>query len=411
MLVLPVSRNNSRAAAVASSAGRELFNAGLFKESVAQFEKACLLDPSNASKVEACCQAMLMLEQGAGEARGKLMRAKTLAPFSAFSNVLQCRLAMKKAKVEEVGPHTDQNLMRELLVGYNEAFKLEPERFCAAERRDELLRFLGDKGPPAFGSGVSEEVAALRQKGVGFMGKKKWPDAFRALNECVQREPQNPRNLVLRSLVLSKCKARGNPAEVALRDAKMALRLHHGLADAWLALAVAYARLGDVDWALEAVEEGERQDPRATERYADEVGKIRATALKRKAAARRPEPWQYSESEAVAMAGTARCEPVLEMDSLGEMTIRSQFKRVMMGHQVRAADVALMAGEQRPVHVAQSDIRDGALARPKSPRSEAVVSPRHALRPTAKQAAKGAAPPKKDYDETLRGEVGEDAAQ
>jgi hypothetical protein len=216
--------------------------------------------------------------------------------------------------------------------------------------------------------------------------------------------------------------AKGNPAEVAARDARHALRLHHGLAEAWLALGVAYAKLGHVDWALEAVEEGERQDPRAMEACAEEVGKIRKTALKRKAAARRPEPWQYAESEAVAMAGTPRSEPVLEMDSLGEMTIRSQFKRVLMGHAVRNAEVSLMAGEQKPVHVAASDLREGAIARPKSPRNEAVVSPRHALRPTAKQASpKQAAaagptlqvPGKKhpQYDETLRGEVGEDVTQ
>ncbi len=82
-----------------------------------------------------------------------------------------------------------------------------------------------------------------------------------------------------------------------------------------------------------------------------------------------------------------------------------------------------MAGEQKPVHVAQSDLREGAAARPKSPRNEAVVSPRHALRPTAKQcspkqAAAAAGPtlqvPGKkqpQYDETLRGEIGEDAAE
>ncbi len=391
----------------------------MFKEAVVQFEKACSLDKKNAGAYEQCCQALLMVD-GAGEARGKLMRAKELAPFSAYACVLQCRLALKKAKVEEIGPHNDMNLMRELLVGYNEAYKLDPDRFGSAEKRQELLGFLKEKTPPVYSSGVSEEVATQRQKCVALIGKKKWPDAFRAANECCEREPENPRNLVLRSLVLSKCKAKGNPAEAALRDAKNAIRLHHGNAEAWLALAVAYAKLGQLDWAQEALEEGNRQDAKTMELYGEEAEKIRKAIAKHKMVAKRPEPWLYFENESVNMAGTARSEPVLEMDSLGEMTIRSQFKRVLMGHAVRNADVALMAGEQKPVHVAQSDLRDPNAAnnsRPKSPRNEAVVSPRHALRPTGKQTTspkKSAgseipgAPAVRNYDETLRGEIGDE---
>lgn len=71
--------------------------------------------------------------------------------------MLQCRLALKKAKVEEPGPGTDVNLLRELLVGYSEAFKLDPSISEAAERRVALLALL--KGDAVnFSSGVSEEL-------------------------------------------------------------------------------------------------------------------------------------------------------------------------------------------------------------------------------------------------------------
>ena len=105
-----------------------------------------------------------------------------------------------------------------------------------------------------------------------------------------------------------------------------------------------------------------------------------------------------------------------------------------------------MRGEAAPVHVAKSDLREGPVSpRSLSPRSEAVVSPRHALRPTKAQnrspsatvpapttspsAPKPSAPTAKPlavpaeaaaskeppampplplYNETLRGDVGEE---
>jgi hypothetical protein len=103
---------------------------------------------------------------------------------------------------------------------------------------------------------------------------------------------------------------------------------------------------------------------------------------------------------------------------MGEMTIRSQFKRVLMAHQNKNAEVRLMAGEQKPVHVAMSDLRDPSVvgSRPKSPRSEQVVSPRHALRPTAaspsKVSSSAAAPEMRKREVTeATGELGEEAHQ
>lgn len=42
---------------------------------------------------------------------------------------------------------------------------------------------------------------------------------------------------------------------------------------------------------------------------------------------------------------------------MGEMTIRSQFKRVLMAHQTKNPEIKLMAHEQKPVHVAMSDLK------------------------------------------------------
>ncbi len=358
----------------------------MFKESVAQFEKACLLDKHNVLKYEACCQALLMLEQGAGEARGKLMKAKELAPFSAFSCVLQCRLAMKKAKESQsrvasrcADSFSQRYVFLLLVVVFFWFLVLKktagggggpPQRRQSAAgaagglrrgrqaRRRGATRSDGAAQRAAGLSGREDRARVCRRsqrgsggaatKGRGLYGKEKvarcvsYAQRMRAegagepaqsgaaISRLIQVQGEQSSGDCGVAHSSSFVQAKGNPAEVAVRDAKHALRLHHGLADAWLALGVAYAKLGHVDWALEAVEEGERQDPRAMEQYAEEVRKIRKTALKRKAAARRPEPWQYAESEAVAMAGTPRSEPVLEMDSLGEMTIRSQFKRVLM---------------------------------------------------------------------------------
>jgi hypothetical protein len=166
VLVIPTSKNNHRAASVAREAGRKLFQQGFFKESVAQFEKACKLDSLNATNFEQCITAMMMDKHSPGEIRGKLMKAKELAPFSALSNVLQCKLALKKAKVEEISASTDRNLLVELLAGYSEACKLEPFRFGAAERREEVIKLLKDSSASLFAGGVSSEVAERRQEAV-----------------------------------------------------------------------------------------------------------------------------------------------------------------------------------------------------------------------------------------------------
>lgn len=103
-----------------------------------------------------------------------------------------------------------------------------------------------------------------------------------------------------------------------------------------------------------------------------------------------------------------------------------------MGHQVKHANISDMAQERAPVHVAKSDLRDNSIAaRPSSPRSEAVVSPRHALRPTTKPLSPRSAsppvtspthlsvpsagsppslPPMPAYNETLRGDIGEECS-
>lgn len=241
------------------------------------------------------------------------------------------------------------------------------------------------------------------------IAKKRWSAALEAILAATDMEPENPRNLVLRSLVLSRCskKAKGNPLEVALADAKRALRLDHGYAEAWAALGIAYARLGHSDWAVEALEECKRHDEAVFERYGKEIGKIK----KKLPSQRRPEPWVFSE-ERPKSAGDQRNEPVMEMDSLGNMTIRSQMKRVMMGHRVVNPNVADMAGERAPVHVARADLRDN-LVVPRAPvaRGEGVVSPRHNLRPTAKSPAPLSSSTSKmpQYDATLRSEVGEEA--
>lgn len=201
VLVISVSKNNHRAASVAREAGRKLYSQGFFKESTAQFEKACKLDSSNAINFELCAAAMLMDPQcSPGEVRGKLMRAKELAPFSAWSNVLLCKLALKKAKVEDVSSSTDKNLLQELFAGYSEAVKLEPTRFGAAERLHEVSKLLS--GASAYLSGASVEVAELRDQAVKLMHKKKWADAFKLLKDCCNAEPENPKNFVLRSMVL-----------------------------------------------------------------------------------------------------------------------------------------------------------------------------------------------------------------
>lgn len=82
-LVLPCSKNNSRAASVARTAARALLLQGLYKEAVSQLEKACALERENAHNFELITNAML-LAGNTGEARGKLMRAKELAPYSAM---------------------------------------------------------------------------------------------------------------------------------------------------------------------------------------------------------------------------------------------------------------------------------------------------------------------------------------
>ncbi len=104
---------------------------------------------------------------------------------------------------------------------------------------------------------------------------------------------------------------------------------------------------------------------------------------------------------------------------MGEMTIRSQFKRVLMAHQTRNPEIKLMSNEQKPVHVAMSDLKDPSVigSRPKSPRNEQVVSPRHALRPTAVSAKKSSSPQtivpemKKREVADTSGEIGEEASQ
>ncbi len=209
VLVIPTSKNNHRAASVAREAGRKLYQQGLFKESVAQFEKACKLDSHNAINFELCVASMLMDPHSSpGEIKGKLMRAKELAPYSAWSNVLLCKLALRKAKVEEVSASTDRNLLLELLAGYTEAVKLEPGRYGAAERLQEVEKLCGKDAKSTFVSEISPEIATQRAEVVKLMSKKKWAEAFKWIKGCCNDEPQNPKNWVLRSLILSKCKAK-----------------------------------------------------------------------------------------------------------------------------------------------------------------------------------------------------------
>ena len=121
--------------------------------------------------------------------------------------------------------------------------------------------------------------------------------------------------------------------------AKHALSLHPGFAEAWCALGVAYAKCGQFDWALEALDEAARQSEHVASQFENERVKIKKLAEKKSKTPRGPrpgDPWVYSEgnTELRKPGDVARAVPVLEMDSLGQMTIRSQFKRILVGHQV-----------------------------------------------------------------------------
>lgn len=114
-------------------------------------------------------------------------------------------------------------------------------------------------------------------------------------------------------------------------DAKTALSMHMGLPDAWVALAMSYAKCGHFDWAMEALDEAARQDEPTAAMFDKERIKIKKLAEKQKAKTPRggksAEPWLYSEAAVAPKPGDrARAVPVLEMDSLGGMTIRSQVK-------------------------------------------------------------------------------------
>ena len=193
-LVLPVSKNDSRAASVARKAGSALLMAGQFKQAVAQYEKACSSEPSNARNFEMCANAMIKAGSP-GEARGKLIKAKELDPYSAGVFVVLARLAMAKSKVEQVSSSTDINLLRELLVLYNQAYELDPgNSFQSAERRKELLKLV--KTIPDFAGGVSHTAAELRRASYAFSAKKHLEKAIRSISEAIEAEPENPRNYV-----------------------------------------------------------------------------------------------------------------------------------------------------------------------------------------------------------------------
>ena len=304
-----------------------------------QFEKACALEKRNAVNFELCAQAMIALgERHLGEARGKLQFAASLNPYSVRARVLKCTLAKAKAGVEVLSLETDINLLRELYAGYNEAAKLDIRINVARERRDEVAKILKQIGAelPEFKAGVSEEVSKLRSACMIALQKKKLAEAFNSTTGCVDGEPDNPMNHTLRSLVLSKIKkkAKGDPASMAILDAKHALRLHHGDGESWAALALAYQAKGELDWALEAWMECERHAAPLLEVYAKERQKLQKEIHKKgKHFERRDIPWKFDES-AAPLAGSeqSRSQPMLEVDSMGGMTVRSQLKRVMLSN-------------------------------------------------------------------------------
>lgn len=370
-LEIPCSANDARAACVARAAGLELCAAKNFKEALAQFEKACALERRNSVNFELCAASMLPL--GAytlGEARGKLQRALELNAYSPAAYALLAQLALAKAGAE-VSPKLDLNVAREVFANLDAAYRLDPrDAHVAAQRTEvECVLLQASVEPPVFKGAVSAEAARLRAQAAAAVAKKKFPEAFNLLRQAIEAEPDNSQNYALRARVLCKLKAKGNPAEAALQDARQAVRLAHGNPDAWAAMAMAYHKLGKMDWALDAWDECDRHDIklvvlRATEKERD---KLKKDSAKTKGFARHgTPPWTFSEKAVVALAGTdeARAEHTLEMDSMGAMTIRSQLKRVMM------------SGKPALVNVGAHSPRapDASAPRPASPRGQPTPS-------------------------------------
>ena len=388
---LPVTANNFKAAAVARQAGRLLVASGSYKEALEQFEHACLIERHNHKNFELCAYAMIHLgPRSLGEAKGKLMRAVEIAPFSAWVRMLNASLAKAKAGVEDLTIDSDINLLSQLFVAYDEAWKLDPKIRGAAECRQNVEKLLKQLNAelPSFKNGISAEASEARAAGVIALTKKKYAEAFKRIDLCLSLEPGNPQNHTLRAKALCKLKrAKGETFQFAIRDAIYAIKAVHGAdGDAWGALALAYTRTGDLDWAQEAWEICAQQAPQLFhETYEKDAEKLtKAIHKKGKHFVHRAVPWRFDETVVAPVAGSdeSRAEPMLEVDSLGKMTVRSQMKRVLQsGHQRPHLDLSPRAGTGAASGVSprfgkDAPVKSGAKLDPSSATGGAGRSPR-----------------------------------